>query len=100
MSYSRWISSEFYTFWSGSGATKKEDEEFCCMFSLDSAPHFSYNEVKDMIKNPEIMRHKITDDLLPEHLEELKVMKQFIRDVVRILTEISELRGMCGCLSH
>ena len=49
MSYSRWTNSEFYTFWSGSGAAKKEDEEFCCMFSLDSAPHFSYNEVKDMI---------------------------------------------------
>ena len=36
MSYSHWTNSEFYTFWSGSGATKKEDEEFCCMFSLDS----------------------------------------------------------------
>ena len=52
MSYSRWTNSEFYTFWSGSGATKKEDEEFCCMFSLDSAPHFCYSEVKEMIKNP------------------------------------------------
>ena len=50
MSYSRWTNSEFYTFWSGSGATKKEDEEFCCMFSLDSAPHFCYSEVKEMIK--------------------------------------------------
>ena len=29
------------------------------MFSLDSAPHFSYNEVKDMIKNPEIMVTKL-----------------------------------------
>ena len=95
MSYSRWISSEFYTFWSGSGATKKEDEEFCCMFSLDSAPHFSYNEVKDMIKNPEIMRYKITDDLLPEHLEELKgYMQQFIRDVdLEYSQRLRELRG-------
>ena len=64
MSYSRWTNSEFYTFWSGSGATKKEDEEFCCMFSLDSAPHFCYSEVKDMIKNPDLMRYKITDDLI------------------------------------
>ena len=95
MSYSRWTTSEFYTFWSGSGAAKKEDEEFCCMFSLDSAPHFSYNEVKDMIKNPEIMRHKITDDLLPEHLEELKgYMQQFIRDVdLEYSQRLRELRG-------
>ena len=83
MSYSRWISSEFYTFWSGSGATKKEDEEFCCMFSLDSAPHFSYNEVKDMIKNPEIMRHKLKG-----------YMQQFIRDVdLEYSQRLRELRG-------
>ena len=95
MSYSRWISSEFYTFWSGSGATKKEDEEFCCMFSLDSAPHFSYNEVKDMIKNPDLMRHKITDDLYPEHIEELlRYMKAFVKDVdIKYEQKLTNLRG-------
>ena len=59
MSYSRWINSEFYTFWSGSGASKKEDEQFCCMFSLDSSPHFSYTEIKEMIENPKLMYEKI-----------------------------------------
>ena len=82
MSYSRWINSDFYTFWSGSAARKKEDEQFCCMFSLDSAPHFSYNEVKEMIKNPDLMRLKITDDLYPDHIEELlRYMKAFVKDV-------------------
>ena len=95
MSYSRWTNSEFYTFWSGSGATKKEDEQFCCMFSLDSAPHFSYNEVKDMIKNPDLMRFKITDDLYPEHIEELlRYMKAFVKDVdIKYEQKLSELRG-------
>ena len=82
MSYSRWINSEFYTFWSGSGASKKEDEQFCCMYSLDSSPHFCYSEVKDMIKNPDLMRHKITEDLYSDHIEELLgYMKKFIKDV-------------------
>ena len=95
MSYSRWTNSEFYTFWSGSGATKKEDEEFCCMFSLDSSPHFCYSEVKAMIKNPDLMRDKITDDLYPEHIEELlRYMKAFVKDVdIKYEQKLSELRG-------
>ena len=95
MSYSRWTTSEFYTFWSGSGASKKEDEEFCCMFSLDSAPHFSYNEVKEMIKNPDLMRHKITEDLYSDHIEELLgYMKKFIKDVdIKYEQKLTNLRG-------
>ncbi len=95
MSYSRWINSEFYTFWSGSGAVKKENEQFCCMFSLESAPHFCYNEVKDMIKNPDLLRHKITDDLLPNHIEELLgYMKAFIKDVdLKYERELINIRG-------
>ena len=95
MSYSRWINSEFYTFWSGSGASKKEDEQFCCMFSLDSSPHFCYSEVKDMIKNPDLMRHKITEDLLPKHIEELlEYMKKFVEDVdIHYEQKLINLRG-------
>tara|TARA_Y100000593_G_scaffold91268_1_gene179607 strand:+ start:478 stop:771 length:294 start_codon:yes stop_codon:yes gene_type:complete len=95
MSYSRWTTSEFYTFWSGSGASKKEDEEFCCMFSLDSAPHFSYNEVKEMIKNPDLMRLKITDDLYPDHIEELlRYMKAFVKDVdIKYEQKLINMRG-------
>ena len=95
MSYSRWINSEFYTFWSGSGASKKEDEQFCCMFSLDSAPHFCYSEEKEMIKKPDLMRHKITDDLYPEHIEELlRYMKAFVKDVdIKYEQKLTNLRG-------
>ena len=95
MSYSRWITSEFYTFWSGSGASKKEDEQFCCMFSLDSSPHFCYSEVKDMIKNPDLMRHKITEDLYSDHIEELLgYMKKFIKDVdIKYEQKLTNLRG-------
>ena len=95
MSYSRWINSEFYTFWSGSGASKKEDEQFFCMYSLDSSPHFCYSEVKDMIKNPDLMRHKITEDLYSDHIEELLgYMKKFIKDVdIKYEQKLTNLRG-------
>ena len=52
------------------------------MFSLDSSPKFSYNEVKRMIEKPDLMKLMITDDLYPEHIEELLTyMGQFIADV-------------------
>ena len=65
------------------------------MFSLDSAPHFCYSEVKEMIKNPDLMRYKITDDLYPEHIEELlRYMKAFVKDVdIKYEQKLSELRG-------
>ena len=65
------------------------------MFCLDTAPMFSYNEVKDMIKNPDLMRYKITDDLYPEHIEELlRYMKAFVKDVdIKYEQKLAELRG-------
>ena len=65
------------------------------MFSLDSSPMFSYTEVKEMIKNPDLMRLKITDDLLPEHIEELLTyMGQFIADVDQhYFVKLTNIRG-------
>ena len=65
------------------------------MFSLDSAPHFCYSEVKEMIKNPDLMRYKITDDLYPEHIEELlRIHEPFVKDVdIKYEQKLSDLRG-------
>ena len=82
MSYSRWINSDFYTFWCGSRAKKREDEIFMCMYSLVSQAELCYTEVQEIIKNPELMREKITDDLDEEDIQELlSYMGQFIADV-------------------
>ena len=65
------------------------------MFSLDSSPMYSYNEVKEMNKNPDLMRLKITADLLPEHIEELLTyMGQFIADVDQhYFVKLTNIRG-------
>ena len=65
------------------------------MYSLDSSPHFCYSEVKDMIKNPDLMRHKITEDLYSDHIEELLgYMKKFIKDVdIKYEQKLTNLRG-------
>ena len=84
MSYSRWIESDFYTFWCGSKAKKREDEQFCCMYSLDNSPMFGYNDVKEMIKDPNLMYEKIKKDLTEDQVFELLAyMMRFVADVDR-----------------
>ena len=48
-----------------------------------------------MIKYPDLMRYKITDDLYPEHIEELLgYMKAFVKDVdIKYEQKLAELRG-------
>ena len=52
-------------------------------------------EIKEMIENPDLMRHKITEDLYPDHIEELLgYMKKFIRDVdIKYEQKLKDLRG-------
>lgn len=50
MSYSRWGSSRFYTFWGGHNDVK-EDQLFCIMLSLGKEIHFTYSELKLNIEN-------------------------------------------------
>tara|TARA_B100000287_G_scaffold414821_1_gene447775 strand:- start:459 stop:752 length:294 start_codon:yes stop_codon:yes gene_type:complete len=95
VSYSRWINSDFYTFWCGSRAKKREDEIFMCMYSLVSQAELCYTEVQEIIKNPELMREKITDDLDEEDIQELlSYMGQFIADVDQhYFNKLSNVRG-------
>ena len=95
MSYSRWIDSDFYTFWCGSNVNKKEDEIFMCMYSLVSQAEICYNEVQEIIENPELMREKITDDLDEDDIQELlSYMGQFIADVDQhYFNKLSNERG-------
>ena len=95
MSYSRWINSDFYTFWCGSRAKKRKDEIFMCMYSLVSQAELCYNEVQEIIENPELMREKITDDLDEDDIQELlSYMGQFIADVDQhYFNKLSNERG-------
>jgi hypothetical protein len=95
VSYSRWINSDFYTFWASSNVNEKEDEIFMCMYSLVSQAKLCYTEVQEIIKNPELMREKITDDLTEDHIQELLAyMGQFIADIDQHYNDkLSNLRG-------
>ena len=97
MSYSRWINSIWYTFWSGSASSRSE-EQFACMAGLDHEHnfHWPYVMVKRFIEDrsllEEVAQHvKPTED---EITELLGYMKEFIKDVdLKYDKEIIKLRG-------
>ena len=95
MSYSRWIDSDFYTYWCGSSATKKEDELFACHYSLDNDPNFSYTEVNEIIRDSNLILEKVDSSLDELQIEELLLyMRQFIAAVdQQYFEKLSNIRG-------
>ena len=72
MSYSRWITSIWYTFWSGSAFSRNE-EQFACMAGLDNDHSFQwpYVMIKEFIENRSnleqlVQQVKATDEEITE----------------------------------
>ena len=83
MSYSRWISSQFYTYWCSSKVYDFKDELFACHTSIEGQYMFTYSECKQFIEEPfelvcRIKDVKITDDDVKELTG---YMKEFVNDV-------------------
>ena len=71
MSYSRWISSDYYTYWMSAKVYDKFDELFACHLDIERAKYLTYTECR-----------KIVEENDPEYDKELKgYMKQFMKDV-------------------
>ena len=82
MSYSRWISSKFYTFWASEDSKKRTDQvfEICgiCICTYGMMKEFGLDRCIDLVKGsiPELLIYDQAD------FEELKVcMKKFMKDV-------------------
>ena len=80
MSYSRWINSQFYTYWCSAKIYDKQDELFACHTSIDGQYMFTYTEVTEFIESPHILRDRIMDMVLSdtELIEIIGYMKKFI----------------------
>ena len=83
MSYSRWLNSQFYTYWCGADVYDKHDELFACHISIDDHYMFTYTEVKEFIESPHTLKDRIKDMVLSdaELIEIIGYMKRFIKDV-------------------
>jgi len=79
MSYSRWGHSTWYSFWSVSEATTKEDEIFSLWLSIDNTKDWSYNELKTWTAETVLENYEgITQ---AEAEEALEYIKYFLEDV-------------------
>jgi len=86
MSYSRWITSDYYTYWCSSPGCNiydRGDELFAVHASLDVSHLFTYTECKLFIEDPMTIRDRIKDVIVSDKdLDELTMyMKKFIEDV-------------------
>lgn len=96
MSYSRWINSQFYTYWCSSKVYDKHDELFACHVSLDGQHMFTYTECKEFIEEPFTLVSRIKDvSLTDDDVRELTgYMSEFISDVdLSYEKKLIDLRG-------
>ena len=96
MSYSRWINSQFYTYWCSSKVYNKQDELFACHTSIDGQYMFTYTEVTEFIKAPHTLRNRIKDvELSDAEVTEITgYMEEFVRDVdIEYNKRLINLRG-------
>ena len=90
MSYSRWITSKFYTYWSGNNVYDKIDEVFIVHQNLENYKGFAYKECKELVDDKIKLKgtmNFVDDDKEAEELQ--GYMKKFIEDVDhKYLTDI------------
>ena len=80
MSYSRWISSEFYTYWKSPVTSNKSDNVLACHIDLADTHELTYIQCKEYLVDEEALKMRLC--INTEGVEELRVyMKRFIKDV-------------------
>ena len=82
MSYSRWITSTFYTYWCVSDAKNKNDEVFMCHTDIYKSYKFKYIECKRIVEDLTSIKGKINEIEGDEDAIELQgYIKKFVKDV-------------------
>tara|TARA_B100000686_G_scaffold349630_1_gene443487 strand:+ start:5656 stop:5958 length:303 start_codon:yes stop_codon:yes gene_type:complete len=84
VSYSRWISSDFYTYWCSSPIpVDREDELFALHATLEETHLFTYAECKQILTDGSKLTERVTDTALTyEQVKEIYgYMEEFICDV-------------------
>ena len=90
MSYSRWISSTWYTYWASTDTSIKEEELFACHESLEHSFDWPYSLIKRFLSEEGLLETTLqwAPDSGPcstgdeTEIEELKLyMKRFVKDV-------------------
>lgn len=82
MSYSRWLTSSWYTFWSVSGLEDKEEQVIEIMYSIDESWRVSYKDLKKDFEGVINSMPHFFPNATGEEIEELRTyLNEFIKDV-------------------
>ena len=84
MSYSRWIHSEFYTYWCSSKSEEKEDQIFMCHTGLLEQHELKYGQVKDYLVDKEALMYDLYIDERTKHMKET-ILKPIIANIVNVV---------------
>jgi hypothetical protein len=95
MSYSRWISSDFYTYWKSPVTSNKSDNVLACHIDLADTHELTYRQCKEYLVDQEAL--KIRLGINTDEVEELRVyMKRFIKDVDQEFDDIPHTESPYG----
>ena len=82
MSYSRWLTSKFYTYWNSTKVYDKEDEIFICHTDIQRYYGFTYTECTRLVDDIIAIKGRINEIDNDEEAVELQgYIKQFIESV-------------------
>jgi len=79
MSYSRWMNSTWYTFWSASNAKRKEDEVLALWPDMSQTRHWTYEQLLSF--TVEDVGKAYTGITLAEAEEAWGYIQEFLQDV-------------------
>ena len=83
MSYSRWLYSDFYTYWCSSNATEIDEEIFAIHFSLDNQIEVRYDDACRMVEDKEFFMDSLQEIICDEadYHELVSYLIRWIQDV-------------------
>jgi hypothetical protein len=79
MSYSRWSSSKWYSFYNSSSEGAKKEEQVLSLWHVSDSKDFTYKELKDFGQNKLWSLYPEADN--EDILEALSIIERFIHDV-------------------
>ena len=98
MSYSRWVTSHWYTYWLDGGATSKKEQLLSINYSVDEYCTISYKECKKLLIDPFSLSFYFPNASIAELKELLVYISNFIQDVDNDFKLHTDVTDYLSCL--
>lgn len=82
MAYSRWVQSEFYTYWESVESNIKEDQLFAIFFSVDTKITFTYEETVEILEGKRSLIDDLNENGIEINDDQEKELIEYIQEFV------------------